>query len=158
MSFIGVVVAVVVFIFYVARSVEKQNAQEMKRRERMRRNRPVPVGRAAAQTEQQQTTRSAPDNRTAPAAPETPERASSGRTMMQNYQKALQRAQRTSLSSVAHRSESVAETDPISAQPDAASRPLWLQNPQAVRRAFIFSECIGRPRSLNPHPYFHKVN
>ncbi|WP_010632220.1 hypothetical protein [Sporolactobacillus vineae] len=154
MSFIGVVIAVVAFIFYVARSVEKQNAQEMKRRERMRGNRPVPGTRAAARVEKQ-TTKTRSDNRTASADP--PERAGSGRTMMQNYQEALERAGQTAPLRPAHPSDSITGTDPISVSPVVDHRPRWLQDPQAVRRAFIFSECIGRPRSLNPHPYFRKI-
>lgn len=147
MSFLGVIGLVVALIFYVARSVEKQNAEAARRRAQMRGKRPVSAGQKSVRSERPAD--QLPDERPVPAEPV--EQTAGGNTMMQSYQRALEQSRRTS---PPRTGSTVPPSRPVSSHSNRDPHPFVLLDRQVVRQAFIFSECIGRPRSLNPHPWF----
>ncbi len=135
-GYIGIIIAVIVFIGYIARSVEKQNERERKRR-------------AARRTAAGHRTASAPiAGKNAVPAKRRKEPPVSD-NQLNRYHEAMHR--------MAENSQ--ADSGKMAPSPPAErlrNRPRWMNNPDRLRQAFIFSECIGKPRARSPHPYFKK--
>ncbi|RYM05309.1 hypothetical protein EWH99_06900 [Sporolactobacillus sp. THM7-7] len=156
MTAIWVILAVIAFIFYIARSVEKQNEQERKRREARRtrphapRMKPLPQNQSPRpQTKNEKKRR---ENRPSVPQPERTEttEAANGSDWMKRYEKA-----RARLASEGSKVKTARERNQAPGIRDAeADRTDWLKSKKRLREAFIFAECIQKPRASHPHPFF----
>lgn len=149
MSFVGIIIGVIVFLFYIARSVEKQNAQERKRREQRRGSgsvltRKMPEGGSLGSAEREKGAPLYSDSSPEPAT----ENAAGGGDLMKRYRKAVDRASGTDIGSVPEPGPAMLHS--LNRQ----KRPEWMRDRRAARQAFIFAECIGKPRAVEKHPYF----
>lgn len=162
MDFAGIIIVLVIaLIGYIARSVEKQNSREKKYREARRGSRagtgpmrPL-ADESRAEPEPQATDRPEPPQERpqeeTPAAAETMERPAGTKDLLTRYREAQQRL------SHLDRIDGVGEIGSESSAPGRAASlkaeaPDWLKSRSNLREAFIFSELIGKPRALNPHP------
>ncbi|GEB76245.1 hypothetical protein [Sporolactobacillus inulinus] len=143
MSFIWVIGVAIYLIFSVARSVEKQNAKERKiRQERGRRPRPQVSMQQAAKVSSDQKQSTEP----------VTEQVSSEPVAENEWVKRYQQMKERINESIPARSE----IPPVQAKVPQSSNTenTWLRDRQKLRQAFIFSEVIGKPRSVQPHRYF----
>lgn len=152
MSFLGIIIGVIVFVLYVAKSVEKQNEEERKRQTQRQGRRPVSTTRPVVDMPAEPG-----PNKKPPSPPSTARKASPAiRTieeMNDQWQKKYQEAK--------ERRKQQADAPAIAAvrvaaDSQAAKKTAWMNDRQMVRRSFLFSECIGKPRAISPHLYFKK--
>ncbi|WP_100488636.1 hypothetical protein [Sporolactobacillus pectinivorans] len=146
---IGIIIAVIAFIFFISRSVENQNRQERKRREQ-RRARSVPTGGQTA--DDQSAGERQPDVQPGPVLKPAAKDASGESDIMKRYRKAVDQSSRTAGGSPLVSGQVITSLEPAVRH----NRPEWMNNRHAARQAFIFSECIGKPRAVEPHPYFNR--
>lgn len=146
---IGIIIAVIAFVFYIARSVENQNRQEKKRREQRRAQSVPGSGQTAAD---QSAGERQPDMQPGPVQKPVAKNASGESDMMKRYRKAVNRSSRAAGGSPLVSGPVITSLAPVIRH----NRPEWMNNRHAARQAFIFSECIGKPRAVEPHPYFNR--
>ncbi|MCO7126336.1 hypothetical protein NIE88_11200 [Sporolactobacillus shoreicorticis] len=142
---------VIMFIFYVAKSVEKQNAEEQKRRqERGRRS-----GTAQPQiqrTVQQRSERDRTMNRKSdPVTEQASADIPAENVFMKQYYETKKRIDQSSGKKAA---DSMRDTPRTSISGNFGTG--WSRNQDSLRQAFVFSECVGKPRAVQPHPFFVK--
>lgn len=151
MSFVWIIGLVIWMIFYVAKSVEKQNAQEQKRQQELgqsanARPQAANVKGQVSQAERTVTQRAEPITEQVSTDTHTVENV-----WMKKYYETKDRINQPSNKQTVGRSLRTAKT--------SGSENLgngWKSNQDALRQAFIFSECIGKPRAVQPHHFFDK--
>ncbi|MFX3616048.1 MAG: hypothetical protein ACE3JK_00760 [Sporolactobacillus sp.] len=152
MSFLGIIIGVGAFVLYIARSVEKQNEEERGRQARQQRRGPAssrqPVNSEPAVEARPNKKRSSPGSSARKNVSEWTMEA-----MNDQWQKKYQEAREKRKQGADAPEMAVV---PVAANRPAGERPAWMNDRQMVRRAFLFSECIGKPRAISPHPYFKK--
>lgn len=141
MGFIGIIVAVIIFVLYTARSVEKQNEQSRKRRE-------ATGGRRANVS---RTDQASEERRPEPVTDGTGD-ATGQRTRDQGARDRFARSENTGTSS-GRRPQG---KKIVSGKQVHNMKTGWMKDRRQIRRAFIFSECVGKPRALEPHSFFRK--
>lgn len=150
MTFIWIIVAVISFIFYIAQSVEKQNAEEQKRR----------MARRSGQR-----SRTMPQKAPVPEhAKSVPERTASepesisGAPMANEWRRKYREAGDRLAKVLDARQQVPGKLVEVSSHvPESPARKVWIKKDRnLVRQAFIFSECIGKPRAVQPHRYFRR--
>jgi hypothetical protein len=150
-SFVWIIGLVIWVIFYVAKSVEKQNAEEQKRRQEL--------GRRASSRPQVSSTKgqvSQTKRAVSPRAEPIMEQVSTDthtaeNVWMKKYYETKDRMNQSSSKQTVDRSLRPAEA--------SGSETLvngWKSDQDALRQAFIFSECIGKPRAVQPHHFFNR--
>ncbi|SFG08527.1 hypothetical protein [Sporolactobacillus nakayamae] len=151
MSFVWIIGLVIWMIFYVAKSVEKQNAQEQKRRQELgRRTNTRPqmpsAKRQITQANRDVNRRAEPIMEQAPTDTHTAENV-----WMKKYYETKDRMNQSSSQRTVDRS-----LHPAKASGSENVGNGWKSNQDALRQAFIFSECIGKPRAVQPHHFFDR--
>ncbi|RYL90398.1 hypothetical protein ABNN70_12910 [Sporolactobacillus sp. Y61] len=150
MSFVGIIIAVIAFIFYIARSVEKQNENERKRRQerrgRIEPGKMIPVSDSKDQIPDQpvQEKKPEPESETVPDLPASSE-----------WQKKMLEASRR-LEKAGAGKEGPPDKPFPAKKPESPGPGDWIHQPERVRQAFILSECIGKPRALRPHRFYKR--
>ncbi|MDF2910336.1 MAG: hypothetical protein K0Q56_1217 [Sporolactobacillus laevolacticus] len=148
-SFIWIIGAVIWLIFYVARSVEKQNAQEQKRRQQNRSGTTrshAPSVQNVSRTEQRPPRRQESVTEQVYSVTQTDENV-----WMKKYYETAQRMNQSVGSRIVPEQNKPQMNHSRTAEVMERS---WRKNRDAVRQAFIFSECIGKPRAVEPHRFF----
>lgn len=135
MSALPIIFLVVAGFIYVAKQVDRQNTAAQKRREELQKHVTPPAETSA----RPQTVRQSSVKRSRPAQTMS--------TDLQNrYQNAQAKIQKVRPEAI------VPAPQPVPQRP--SRRPNWMTDRQAVRRAFLFAECIGKPRAIEPHRAF----
>ncbi|MFT8362091.1 MAG: hypothetical protein ABF608_02835 [Sporolactobacillus sp.] len=132
MSALPIIFLVVAGFIYVAKQVDRQNTAAQKRREELQKHVTPPAETSA----RPQTVRQSSVKRSRPA-----------QTMSTDLQNRYQNAQ-AKIQKV--RPEAIVPA----LQPVPSRRTNRMTDRQAVRRAFLFAECIGKPRAIEPHRAF----
>lgn len=141
MSVVPIIVFAIAGFIYVAKQVDKQNAAAQKRREELQKR----VTPRAETSVRPQTVRQSSVKKLRPAPAAQPLSAD----LQNRYQAAQTKIQKVRPEAV------VPALRPMPQRP--SRRPNWMTDRQAVRRAFLFAECIGKPRAIEPHRAFkHK--
>ncbi|MCQ2008445.1 hypothetical protein NOM01_00390 [Sporolactobacillus sp. STSJ-5] len=147
---VWVIGLVILLVFYVAKSVEKQNAEEQKRRQERGRS-----GTARPQVQRTVRQRSEPSRTAQRKSDSVTEQASADipaeNEFMKQYYETKKRIDQSSSKKAAGGMRDTPRTS-ISGNSGTG----WSRNQDALRQAFIFSECIGKPRAVQPHPFFVK--
>ncbi|WP_188800594.1 hypothetical protein [Sporolactobacillus putidus] len=159
MGFVWIIFAVIAFIFYVARSVEKQNAQERARREARRGRRTAvfpPADQAQGERHLSMTSEENAENGEPDTEPlrERTTGSTERRTLLQEASDRLARSEQKTMPSSRRRIPG----RNVSGTSSEKVRPGWTGDRRRVRQAFLFAVCIGKPRALEPHAYFRKRN
>lgn len=137
MSVITIIFFAISIFIYVAKQVEKQNTAEQKRREERRKR----LAKAPTQAARPHLSDQKREKMALPL-----ETLSS--QIRSRYQEAQEKIQKADKAPVAK--------PPLTPSHRTGSRPEWLSDRQAVRRAFLFAECIGKPRAVEPHRFFKR--
>lgn len=141
MSVAPIIFFAIAGFIYIAKQVEKQNEASQKRREELQKR----VTPHAKPSVRPQAARQNPAKKKRPVAQPV---STELRNRYQDAQTMIRTAE----------SEPPAPAPALRAMPRRQSRrPGWMTDRQAVRRAFLFAECIGKPRAIEPHRAFkHK--
>ncbi|MCO7175681.1 hypothetical protein ACFP7A_00175 [Sporolactobacillus kofuensis] len=148
MSFLWIIGVVISMLFYVAKSVEKQNAQERERRQRNRklstRSTPSTPAHRDSLDQQRQHSTSVTGQRYSNSAPVE-------NVWMKKYKETAERMNKT------EQATAIGESRTAIAHLHANDvMRNQLRTRATLRQAFIFSECIGKPRALEPHRVFSR--
>lgn len=160
-SILSIIIAIIILIFYVARSVEKQNKQEQKRRAAQRRTRQAKPKQNLKSLQNETPKEKRPregksDRRMSgkPAGQELShhERMRDGSDQSSRYRELQKRLnQETNLLK-----EQGADVKAIRPAVKPLTGQAPVKNRGELRRAFLFSECIAEPRAKRPHPSIKK--
>ncbi|MDD9147591.1 MULTISPECIES: hypothetical protein [unclassified Sporolactobacillus] len=155
MGFASIIFAVIILLFYVARSVEKQNAQERARRAaRSGRRTAVPEDRS----HEEGSSGSSPEKEAGNSGSDPEPLNSQGAEPAEQrplFQETSDRLARSQAKRMAPSGRRTIERSPAGVS-SGKSKMQWAGDRRRIRRAFIFAVCIGKPRALEPHQYFGK--
>ncbi|MCL1630417.1 hypothetical protein M3N64_00425 [Sporolactobacillus sp. CPB3-1] len=143
MSLIWIIGAVISLIFYVAKSVEKQNAEERQRRQKRGRRQMAP-------SEERHNNRPIPVDSDTTVKKKTLHPPSVQNELAKRYAEVAQRMNRPE--TVPAPSIQVVRTE----RSPHHSVNQWFRDRQSLRQAFVFSVCMGKPRAIEPHRSYQR--
>ncbi|MET1247577.1 hypothetical protein ABWW58_02150 [Sporolactobacillus sp. STCC-11] len=152
MSFVWIIGLVIWMIFYVAKSVEKQNDEGQKRRQELER-RVSTRPQVSSTKEQVSQARRAVSSRAEPIMEQgSTDTHTAENVWMKKYYETKDRMNQSSSKQTVDRS-----LRPAKASGSETVGNGWKSDQDALRQAFIFSECIGKPRAVQPHHFFDRT-